>query len=146
MIKVFLFLRSKNKGDPSLMCVIIDEIKMKEIADRNDIKVLVDTFYEKVNADTLLGPVFAHVDWPNHLPIMYNFWSSMMLGEQSYQGNPFQKHVTLPLKATHFDQWLKLFIETVDENFTGDRADEIKTRAKSIAGVFQHKLGLYPTT
>lgn len=120
-------------------------MRMKEITDRNDIKVLVDTFYKKVKADTLIGPVFAHVDWPNHLPIMYKFWSSMMLGEQSYQGNPFQKHVALPLRSDHFHQWLKLFTETVDENFMGERADEIKIRAKTIAGVFQHKLGIHPT-
>lgn len=115
---------------------------MKEITDRNDIILLVNAFYEKVKADTLIGPVFAHVDWPKHLPVMYNFWSSMMLGEQSYQGNPFQKHMALALKAEHFNQWLTLFTETVDEKFTGLRADEIKTRARSIAGVFQHKLGI----
>jgi len=117
---------------------------MKEIADRKDIILMVNSFYEKVKQDNLIGPVFAHVDWPHHLPIMYNFWASMLLGEQSYQGNPFQKHVPLPLKADHFDQWLKLFGETVDENFEGDRAQEVKERARSIARVFQHKLGLFP--
>jgi len=117
---------------------------MKEIVDRKDIVLMVNTFYEKVKQDNVLGPLFAHVDWPHHLPIMYNFWSSMLLSEQSYQGNPFQKHVPLPLQATHFDQWLKLFIETVDENFEGDRAREVKDRAQNIARVFQHKLGLFP--
>ena len=117
---------------------------MKELADRKDIILMVNSFYEKVKQDNLIGPVFAHVDWPHHLPIMYNFWASMLLGEQSYQGNPFQKHVPLPLKADHFDQWLKLFGETVDENFEGDRAQEVKERARSIARVFQHKLGLFP--
>ena len=111
---------------------------------RSEIKILVDKFYQKVNQDSLLAPVFAHVDWPHHLPIMYRFWSSMLLGEQSYQGNPFQKHVPLPLKADHFDQWLKLFEATVDENFEGDKAQEAKDRARSIARVFQHKLGLFP--
>ncbi|HNV30948.1 MAG TPA: group III truncated hemoglobin [Cyclobacteriaceae bacterium] len=117
---------------------------MMVLETRSEIKILVDKFYEKVNQDSLLAPVFAHVDWPHHLPIMYNFWASMLLGEQSYQGNPFQKHVPLPLKADHFDQWLKLFGETVDENFEGDRAQEVKERARSIARVFQHKLGLFP--
>jgi len=117
---------------------------MMVLETRNEIKILVDKFYEKVNQDSLLAPVFAHVDWPHHLPVMYNFWASMLLGEQSYQGNPFQKHVPLPLKADHFDQWLKLFVETVDENFEGDRAQEVKDRARSIARVFQHKLGLFP--
>lgn len=119
---------------------------MKEILTREDIVLLVNLFYEKVNQDTLLAPLFAHMDWPHHLPIMYNFWSSMLLGEQSYQGNPFQKHIPLPLQAQHFDQWLKLFVSTVDENFEGEKAQEVKDRAYSIARVFQHKLGLFPAT
>ena len=67
--------------------------EQKDIVERKDIELLVDSFYEKVKNDQLLGPVFAHVDWPKHLPVMYQFWSSMMLGEQSYKGNPFQKHI-----------------------------------------------------
>ncbi|MBL7863031.1 MAG: group III truncated hemoglobin [Cyclobacteriaceae bacterium] len=114
-----------------------------ELHHRSDIITMVNKFYEKVKRDELLAPVFAHVDWPAHLPTMYNFWSSMLLGEQRYTGNPFQKHRTLPIEARHFDQWLKLFIETVDENFEGEKAEEIKMRAQSIARIFQHKMGLY---
>jgi len=114
------------------------------IETRSDIEILVNKFYDKVKTDALLAPVFAQVDWPHHLPIMYNFWSSMLLGDQSYEGNPFQKHVPLPLQAQHFDQWLKLFEATVNENFEGERALEVKDRARSIARVFQHKLGLFP--
>lgn len=116
----------------------------QELSTRKEIITLVDAFYEKVKLDVLLAPVFAHVDWPTHLPIMYNFWSSMLLGEQSYTGNPFQKHRALPIDARHFDQWLELFIQTVDENFEGEKAEEIKMRAQSIARVFQHKMGLFP--
>jgi hemoglobin len=115
---------------------------MEEIQSKQDIIKLVDRFYQKVNSDSLLAPVFAHLDWPKHLPTMYNFWSSMMFGDQSYQGNPFQKHIALPIEGKHFEQWLKLFIETIDENFAGDKALEIKQRAQSIAQVFQHKLNL----
>ena len=56
-----------------------------DILTREDIKLLVDRFYDKVQSDPLLGPVFSHVDWPHHLPIMYNFWSSMLLGDQFLQ-------------------------------------------------------------
>lgn len=115
---------------------------MTDILARPDVESLIRKFYDKVQADTLLAPHFAHVDFPAHLPTMFNFWSSMMLGEQSYQGNPFQKHIPLKIGKEHFQQWLKLFVDTVDENFQGDRADEIKKRAQSIAGVFQYKLGL----
>lgn len=115
---------------------------MKEIIDREDVILLVNRFYEKVKQDNLLGPLFAHVDWLHHLPIMYSFWSSMLLGEQSYKGNPFQKHVGLAITASHFDRWIELFNQTVDENFIGDNAIEVKDRARSIAGVWQYKLGL----
>jgi len=114
----------------------------KDIQDRPDIQRLVDTFYDKVQADPLLAPVFSHVDWPHHLPIMYNFVSAMMLGDQSYRGNPFQKHLPLPIETQHFDRWLELFHQTVDELFEGDKAEEIKMRARSIAGIFQARLGL----
>ena len=73
---------------------------------------------------------------------MYNFWSTMLLGEGSYKGSPFQSHLHLPIERVHFDQWLRLFMETVDENFFGEKADETKMRAQAIAGVFQHKMGL----
>jgi hemoglobin len=113
-----------------------------DIASRTDIVTLVDSFYEKVRADNLLAPLFSHVDWPKHLPVMYDFWSSMILGDQSYHGNPFQKHLHLNLKSAYFDLWLSLFYQTVDERFSGWNADEIKVRAKSIAEVWQHKMKL----
>ena len=113
-----------------------------DIVLREDIKVLVDRFYDKVKTDSLLGPVFNHVNWPHHLPIMYNFWSSMLLGDQSYRGNPLQKHLHLEIGKSHFGRWLTLFNETVDENFAGETAEEVKMRAQAIAGIFQLKMGL----
>jgi hemoglobin len=115
---------------------------LKDIGTRENVELLVNEFYEQVQKDPLLAPVFGHVDWPHHLPIMYNFWSSMLLGDQTYQGNPFHKHVGLAIRAEHFDRWLQLFTRTVDENFSGAKADEAKSRAQSIAGIFQYKLGL----
>ena len=113
-----------------------------DINTRSDIEKLVNDFYGKVQNDQLLGPVFRHVDWSHHLPVMYDFWSSILLGDQSYRGNPLQKHLPLPIEGKHFDQWLKLFTETVNENFAGDKAEEVKMRAESIAGIFQLKLGI----
>lgn len=73
---------------------------------------------------------------------MYSFWSSMLFGEMTYRGNPFEKHLHLNIGTEHFEQWLILFRETVDVHFAGSNAEEIKQRAESIAGIFQHKLGL----
>lgn len=118
------------------------KIMKKDILQRLDVQTLVDKFYGKVNSDDLLGPVFSHVDWPRHLPVMYDFWSSLLLGDQIYSGNPLQKHLKLPIKGQHFDRWLLLFKETVDENFHGEKAEEVKMRSESIADIFQYKLGL----
>ena len=114
----------------------------KDILNREDIELLVNSFYDKVKQDSLLAPVFSHVDWPNHLPIMYNFWSSMLFGDQTYNGNPFQKHIHLKIDVSHFNRWFELFKNTVEDHFVGMKADEVKSRAQSIAGVWQHKLGV----
>jgi hemoglobin len=116
--------------------------KRIDILNRDSVKLLVDKFYDKVQTDPLLSPVFSHVDWPHHLPTMYNFWSSILLGDQTYQGNPLQKHLALPVTAEHFNQWLSLFHQTVNENFEGEKAEEAKQRAQSIASLFQFKMGL----
>ncbi|MBL7863521.1 MAG: group III truncated hemoglobin [Cyclobacteriaceae bacterium] len=115
---------------------------MSDITRREDIVFLVDTFYDKVIADDLLSPVFAHVDWPAHMPTMYSFWASLLLAEQSYRGNPYQKHVSLPITARHFRRWLKLFSQTVNQHFEGPKASEAIERAKAIASLFQHRMGL----
>lgn len=116
---------------------------LKEIQSPAEIKEMVDAFYYKVNKDPLLSPVFnefAGVDWEKHLPVMYSFWGSMLLGDFTYKGNPFLKHIPLPIEKAHFDRWLSLFMETIEEHFTGDKAEEAKSRAASIAGIFQFKL------
>lgn len=113
-----------------------------DIQSREDVVRLVDRFYDRVRRDPLLSPVFSHVDWPAHLPTMYAFWASILLGEASYQGNPFQKHMNLPIREAHFDRWIDLFTQTVRAEFDGVKADEAIDRALSIASLFRHRLGL----
>lgn len=117
--------------------------QVKQINSPVEVKELVDSFYEKVNRDPLLSPIFndfARVDWEKHLPVMYGFWNAMLFGEVGYKGNPFMKHIPLPIEKAHFDRWIQLFEETIDERFTGEKAEEARKRAQSIAGIFQHKL------
>ena len=114
----------------------------KEITSRKDIEQLVSEFYSKVRKDELLAPVFAHVDWEHHTPLIVNFWSSILLGDQSYQGNPFRKHINLPIEGRHFERWLALFKRTLEENFEGEIAQEAMNRANTIAQMFQFRLGL----
>jgi len=111
----------------------------------DDIRTLVDSFYEKVGRDELLAPVFndiARVDWDTHLPIMYRCWESMLLGAGTYEGAPFPKHAVLPVRKEHFARWLALFVEAVNSHFTGPKAEEAKGRAASIADTFAQRMGL----
>ena len=118
-----------------------------DIENTNDIKLLVDSFYEKVKSDDTIGHIFndvAKVNWDEHLPRMYSFWESILLGKASFEGNPMVKHILLskktPMKEIHFERWLKLWAETLDANFTGSKKEEAKTRGKSIADLMLFKI------
>ena len=119
-----------------------------DISTIEDIKLLVNTFYSKVNEDELLSKVFNEqvgVDWEKHLPKMYNFWSTILLETMSYEGQPFPHHMKLGINEKHFERWQALFMQTVKDNFSGATADMAMERAKNIATIFQYKLGLKPT-
>ena len=118
-------------------------VATNDILNRDDITKLIMAFYGKVRQDELLAPVFSHVDWEHHTPVITDFWSSLLLGDQSYKRNPFEKHINLNIESVHFERWLQLFNQTIDELFSGSKANEAKERAISIAGIFQHKLGLF---
>jgi hemoglobin len=120
------------------------EIK-KDILSENDVRLMVDTFYDKVNSDILLSAVFndfAKIDWKHHLPKMYAFWNFLLLGIPGYKGQPFPMHIELPITQVHFSKWLELFKKNVDEQFSGLNANIAKTKAESIAMNFQYKLGI----
>jgi len=43
------------------------------------------------------------------------------------------------MTSEHFERWLLLWNQTVNENFTGDRASEAIKRAKMIADLMKYK-------
>lgn len=116
---------------------------IKDIENIDDIKKMVNTFYAKVQKDELIGPIFNDKiggHWAEHLEKLYSFWQSILLNERTYTGHPFPPHAQLPIEKQHFDRWLSLFTETVDNLFVGEVANEAKSRAYKIADVFQGKL------
>ena len=120
--------------------------EIKDIICLADVKLLVDTFYDRVRADEMLGPVFDNVikdNWPRHLDIMYRFWQTVLLDEHTYTGAPGAKHFTLPISAEHFTRWMAIFTQTIDELFTGEKATEAKWRAGKMAEMFQYKIAAY---
>ncbi|MGI8670379.1 MAG: group III truncated hemoglobin [Aridibacter sp.] len=116
---------------------------MKDIETREDIDALMQKFYKRAFADDEIGFIFTDVvklDLEKHLPIIGDFWDSLLLGAKNYQKhgrNPLQIHGEIdqktPLTAEHFRRWLEIFRTTVDEMFAGTRAEFAKSRAEAIA-------------
>ena len=117
-----------------------------DIRNRKDIEKLVNTFYDKIKTDVVIGYLFndvAKVNWEKHLPKMYDFWENILFYTANYEGNPMEKHKELhqksPLNSSHFNHWNMLFTKTVDELFEGKKADEIKNRALNISAAMMYK-------
>jgi|SRR5690606_8195589 len=118
----------------------------RELEQVEDIKLLVDTFYNKIREDDLLGPIFVEViqdRWTRHQNQIYTFWQTELLGEHLYCVNPFMPRADLPVKKQHFVRWIELFYQTLDEYFAGEIADEAKWRAAEMAEMFQYKIANY---
>jgi hemoglobin len=119
----------------------------KDIRNRDDIEMLINTFYQKVIGDELLGAVFTdvvQVNWIKHLPVMYDFWENTLFYTGNYDGNPLDTHKRLhqmtALTTAHFRQWNLLFAASVDELFEGEKASLAKQRAQRISDVMQGKI------
>ena len=118
----------------------------QDITGLDDIKLLVDTFYDKVRSDHFLAPVFndkIQDRWPQHLEKMYSFWQTVLLGEHTYYSSPFPPHANLPVDHAHFVQWLTLFTQTIGDLFSGEKADEALWRANKMAQMFEMKIEYY---
>jgi hemoglobin len=120
---------------------------MKDIASRKDIEHLVKEFYTKVRQDETLGYIFddvVKIDWDHHIPILVDFWETILLDTGSYTRNAMGEHFKVnhlvKLEEKHFSTWLNLFDSTVDENFTGEKAELAKKRAHSVASLMQLKM------
>ena len=86
----------------------------------------------KVREDDLLADIFNGViqdRWPEHLDKMYRFWQTVLLEEHTYYGSPFVPHAKLPVSKAHFEHWVGLFEQTVDEHFSGSNAERAKWQA-----------------
>lgn len=113
-----------------------------DILNLYDIKLLVDSFYEKVQKDVLIGGIFhgAISDWKKHLKKMYTFWETVLLEEHTYHGRPFPPHAQMSIDTPHFERWLCLWCETVDTYFEGELAEEAKWRGEKMATIFLSKI------
>jgi len=111
-----------------------------DLDSRQNIELFVDSFYQKLLDDEHLAPIFidvAEIELAVHLPHIKNYWCKLLLGDKRYQRHTMNVHRQLNtkrnLRSSDFQQWLKLFVSAVDEDFAGERAERAKTVASSIA-------------
>jgi hemoglobin len=116
------------------------KMNKKDLENREDIEKVVVSFYSKIRSEATLGYIFndiAHVDWDKHLPKMFAFWDMILFNKEEYEGHPLKPHLIInnkyQLTAEHFGIWIGLFTDTVDDLYTGPKAEEIKLRATNIA-------------
>ena len=119
-----------------------------DIATRPDLDRLLRVFYEAALADPMLRPVFvdvARLDLEHHLPIIGDFWETVLFQAGLYKRNALQLHQDLneqvPLTPHHFQRWLLLWGQTIDHLFSGPVADRAKDQAGRIGDSMQRRIG-----
>lgn len=120
---------------------------MHDIRSREDVEILVNKFYSKAILNIEIGYFFTKVinlDFNKHLPLIIDFWTSVLFGTGHYKGNPIKKHIDLhrhsPLKEAHFDIWLDLWNEAIDQSYQGPKADEAKQKASTMKSLMLLKI------
>lgn len=115
-------------------------MEKKDIKTRDDVFILVSSFYKKVRKDELLGSFFNQTitDWDEHLDRLTTFWESNLFLKIKYLGNPLEAHVKVDsrhnhaITEMHFGVWLNLWFQTIDELFVGEYAEKAKLRARKM--------------
>ncbi|TYA54342.1 group III truncated hemoglobin [Formosa maritima] len=120
-------------------------MKKRDIETREDVNLVVSTFYDKIRKDVFLGPFFNKVitDWPSHIERLTSFWETTLFTtkklEHKYYGNPLEVHVKVDqennqrITQEHFGNWINLWFETIDGLFEGEYASKAKHKAQKMS-------------
>ena len=125
----------------------------RDIESREDIDKLMWSFYDRMMVDPVIGYIFTHyakLDLKAHIPIIADFWETILFQKPVYKRGPkaMEVHMDLntkvPLRKQHFTRWLYLFHQTIDELYSGTKAGLAKERSVSIANLMKTRLGALP--
>lgn len=110
----------------------------------DEIRVMVERFYEHARDDELLGPVFAErvQDWEAHYDTMTRFWSSAVLRAGTYSGRPIEKHRIEGLTPQHFVNWVNRFSEVVRRELGPQRARVFIDLSERMAVSIASRIGI----
>ncbi len=121
---------------------------LRDIDNREDIYLIVSEFYKKLLADQGINHFFEKFNDQNtldhHLSVLVDFWDNVLFYSGTYAKNAMMPHLKLhkkkPFSTDHFKIWLNHFNNSIDENFSGTNAHNLKNRALSIATIMQIKV------
>jgi len=113
----------------------------KDIASREDVYLVVSTFYSQVRKNSFIGNYFNETitDWDEHLEKLTDFWETNLFYKAKYKGNPMRVHGEVDQKfggkitSEHFGEWLNLWVQTIDSLFEGELANRAKNNAAKMA-------------
>ncbi len=120
----------------------------QDIKNREDIRLLVISFYAKIRKDAVLGPIFNGIitDWEHHFGLLTDFWETQLFLKRKYFGNPVTAHQAVDDKVRHtitpehFGLWMNLWFATIDELFEGETAYIAKNRAQKMSTMLYLKI------
>lgn len=132
-------------GDSVALAALLNEPNpMSDIETRAHLEELVKAFYQQALVDPQIGYLFEGLDLEHHIPVIVDFWDSVVFRTASYKGGLMYKHLLLnqkkPLEAAHFARWLELFAATANARYSGPHADLVKGFAQSVARTMQERI------
>ncbi|MCW3074346.1 MAG: hypothetical protein JWP69_1415 [Flaviaesturariibacter sp.] len=120
---------------------------MRDIESREDIEAVLKAFYTKAFLDREIGFFFTEIipiHLETHLPQIASFWETVLFATKGYHKDVMAVHRHIhhlsAITKAHLDQWVLLMIATIDEHFSGTKAELMKQRARSIATMMNIKL------
>jgi hemoglobin len=116
------------------------ETPLIDISSKTDIEKWVRTFYKELLSNEEMQIVFEGLDFEKHIPHIVQFWALVLLDEEGYSTNVFDKHIHLPIKEHHFEIWLQAFEKVSRQLFIGEKVELAIQRANLIAYTFKNKL------
>ncbi|WP_093025207.1 group III truncated hemoglobin [Pustulibacterium marinum] len=116
-------------------------MEKREINNREDVAVLVNTFYKAIRKDAFLGPYFTGMisNWETHLAHLTDFWCGQLFFDSGYEGDPMEKHRNVDkffyhnMNENHFKAWLEIWLSVLDSEFKGENAELLKNKATKMA-------------
>lgn len=120
----------------------------RDIQSRQDVEILVHSFYSKVRKHEGLGPFFNEVidDWSLHIKRFTDFWHSNLFLSKTYKGKTLKAHISVDnhfshnLRDSHFKIWVEIWNQSVNALFFGEKANQAKKRAHCMAHMMSRKV------